>query len=284
MYYSMLALLILLAFPQVEAGWQGIVPLHSTRADVKRRLGAAANEWKTVYKVKDATVIVEYAPQPCKGALPGWRVPTDTVLRLTVVPKKRQRFQSPGQDSGEYRMRRDDTLTTYYTSDKSGIEYEVSAEGFLTSVSYIPSDSDSHLRCAGFPANDEKHARYYPLDSYVGTDLDNEKFHLDQLAMKLQEEQGVKAYLIAYAGKFTCAEEVEPLLSRAKNYLVREREIDTRRVETVFGGHRDKPSIEVYVVPQGAPAPLSMPTEEPGATNCGKMAFACRGAQPKLKR
>src|SRR5262245_1458410 len=94
---KMLFLIMVIALPlgfsqQKRVGWRGIVPLHSTRADVERIFGASTSDCKCVYNASDAVIHVEYAIERCKGALPGWNVPADTVLRFTVRPTAQQNF------------------------------------------------------------------------------------------------------------------------------------------------------------------------------------------------
>lgn len=283
-YYLSLALLLSFIFFQERASWQGIVPLHSTRADVEQLLGKSGSELKSLYKTKDATVLIDYAPRPCKGILPGWSVPADTVLRLTVLPETPPRFSELSLNLEEFITRRDDTFTTYYISENSGVEYAVSSEGFISSTSYVPSNKDSHLRCAGFPRNVGNTVSHYPFDDYIATDFDDEKYHLDKLAIKLQQEQNVKAYLILYVAKSMCIDEAKSRLVRAKNYLVKEREIDAARIETILGGRRDKLTVEVYVVSTDAPPPTAAPTEKTGIPHCDTRNNNRRGAKRKPLR
>src|SRR5882762_233211 len=80
--------LISISSSRVE-GWKGIVPLHSTRADVERLLGPPVRlcEKGCSYDTKTLGVFVLYSGEPCdNGDQNGWRVPPDTVISLTVYP------------------------------------------------------------------------------------------------------------------------------------------------------------------------------------------------------
>jgi hypothetical protein len=50
------------------------------------------------------------------------------------------------------------------------------------------------------------------------------------------------------------------LMSRARDYLTTQRGIDASRLTVVNGGFREEDSVELWVVPSGAPAPRATPT------------------------
>lgn len=257
-------LLSMLFLFQKEVGWRGIVPLHSTRADVERVLGAPSDKCKCLYKTEDIAVVVEYARSPCKGALLSWDVPADTVLSLTVRSKNKQRFSDLNLDLGKYVLRQDDTMTRYYTNKDAGIEYEVSTEGTINSVSYIPSAKDSHLRCSGFPAYAGSSISYRPFDKYSNIPFNDAKARLDSFAIQLHQNPTAIGYIMVYAVRRAHVGEAHAQAERAKNYLINVRGLDAARVVTIDGGHQEEFTVELYVVPRGAPAPTATPTVAPG--------------------
>jgi hypothetical protein len=219
-------------------------------------------------------VSVEYAQSRCKGAVPGWNVPANTVLRITVLPKVVQKFSDLKIDMDKYITRRDDTATAYYASKEDGVEYEVSTEGTINSVSYFPSTKDSNLRCAGFPMDDGTVIRYYPFDKYSDLNFEREKDRLDRLAIRLGQDLDNVAYIVVYAGEKACADEAKLRANRAKQYLVRKRGLSEERVVAIDGGYRETLSVELYVVPQTAPPPNIVPTISPSEVkiiDCNRM-------------
>jgi hypothetical protein len=79
MFGAILMLVIFSVIPSEEKkGWQGIIPLHSTRADVERVLGRSRDPCNCIYETQEEFIYFDYATSPCKGSLPGWNVPTDT--------------------------------------------------------------------------------------------------------------------------------------------------------------------------------------------------------------
>lgn len=248
--------------PQKE-GWRGIVPLHSTRADVEHILGASTNDCKCVYKLPDATIHVEYAIDRCKGVIPGWNVPGDTVLRFTVRPTVQQRFSELKLKIDTYTVRRDDTFTTYYANRIEGIEYAVSSDGMINSVSYIPSSRDNGLRCSGFPEQDGSVTNYNRFDEYGDLDFNSETGRLDTFAIELDRTAKLKGYIVVYAGKVACPDEAKSRANRARAYLINKRALSPTQVLAIDGGYRERFSVELYALPENADPPNIVPTMAP---------------------
>jgi hypothetical protein len=279
--FTLASLLSASFISQKELGWRGIVPLHSTRADVESLLGTPTDQCKCNYKTADGEVFVEYARSPCKGAisggrlnLPGWNVPADTVLRFTVYSKTEQRFSTLSLDLSKYVLSQDDTFTSYYASRDDGIEYEVSAEGIVKALSYIPLTKDHHLRCPGFPLEDGSIPRHRPFDQYGDIDFEKEKVRLDGLAIMLQQEPNMKGHIIVYAGQRAVPGEARARAERAKNYLVNVRHTEAGRVVIIDGGHREKLTVELYALPRDSPAPSASPTVSPNEVQIIKASSA----------
>jgi len=262
-----LVLVIVLPFnfssPQKEGGRRGIVPLHSTRADVERIFGVSTSECKCVYKSPDATIHVEYAIDRCKGAIPGWNVPADTVLRFTVRTTVQQHFSELKLELEKYTVRRDDTFTTYYANQSEGIEYAVSSDGILNSISYMPSSADDGLRCSGFPAQDGSVTNHNRFDEYGDLDFNSEIGRLDTFAIALDRTANLKGYIVAYAGKVACPYEARSRANRARAYLINKRALSPTRIFAIDGGYRERFSVELYALPENSDPPNIVPTIAP---------------------
>ncbi len=135
--------------------WHGIVPLHSTRADVERLLGPPTDqtdELISIYKLENEVVFIVYASGPPCGTdgHSMWRVPRGTVVGLTVSPKRELRFSELHLDESKYKITDGGHVPgyTYYTDEEQGIKFEVT-QGLVMSTTYFPAAKDSHLRCAG---------------------------------------------------------------------------------------------------------------------------------------
>ena len=100
--------------------------------------------------------------------------------------------------------------------------------------------------------------------------FDDQKARLDNLAVELQNDPSTRGYILAYGGRISPVGQVNKLMSRALDYLVTQRGIDASRLVVVNGGFREQDSVELWVVPSGAAAPLPTPTVQAGEVNPGK--------------
>lgn len=98
---------------------------------------------------------------------------------------------------------------------------------------------------------------------YEGLDSADEKASLDGFAAALQEDETAMGYVLSYAGRRARKGEAQRRGERAKSYLVRERGFEEARIVVVDGGHREEPTVEVFIVPASATPPLVTPTVDP---------------------
>ncbi|HZN07866.1 MAG TPA: hypothetical protein VFB65_13820 [Pyrinomonadaceae bacterium] len=246
---------------QETSGWRGIVPLHSTRADVERLLGQPTEPCRCIYKTDDEVIRVEYAVRGCENNSSGWNVARDTVVSLRVTPKKWQRFSDLGFDEKEFTKRVEfDNPTTHYTNKAKGVRYTVTEMGMVYYVTYIPATKDSHLRCTGFPSTDRIVGDYRPFDFYAGIAFNAEKARLDNFAIfLLNEEPQYKGYIMVYAGQRARSGIAQARAKRAKNYLVKVRGVEAARIVTIDGGRREKLAVELYALPSSMSPPAPNP-------------------------
>ena len=246
--------------PQPPGGWKGLVPLHSTRVDVERILGRSIDSCNCLYKTKTESVHVEYADGACKGFPPGWNVPTGTVLVITVRSIQQPKVSDLNINLSRYMRFNDDAGTTYYARREDGIKFEVSQDDTVTAVSYIPSASDTNLRCTGFPPEDATTARYKHFDEYLKSAVTDETARLDNFAVELLNNQNLIGYVIAYAGRRARVSEARKNVVEIKTYLTKKRSVQPNRVVIVDGGYREHATIELYLVPRDLPPPIAAPT------------------------
>lgn len=86
---------LLISIPVTAKEWQGIVPLHSNRADVKKLLGKPLSEESSSfdsYDVAEGRVEIMYVREKCEQGLPAnwgnWNVPPDTVVNISISLNK----------------------------------------------------------------------------------------------------------------------------------------------------------------------------------------------------
>ena len=149
-----LSLILALNFVVQAKGWRGIVPLHSTRADVERLLGAPDRKGikKPVvsYDLEGEEVYIIYSREPCSDeSLYGrWAVPADTVVSIRVMPKKELPLSELQLDAGRYKVIhvRGVPSYTYFTDEAEGVQIDVT-HGRVNTIDYLRAAGDEHLRC-----------------------------------------------------------------------------------------------------------------------------------------
>ena len=144
-----LNLLLCSGEPSNVKGWRGIVPLHSTRADVEALLGPGTNECKCGYYLDKVNVFFVYSSSNCDNG-GAWNVPIDTVLRITVYAKPSPRFSDLKIDKTKFIERHDGHIESIvsYVNEEKGLIIEVDRESdMVMGFYYIPAAKDEHLRC-----------------------------------------------------------------------------------------------------------------------------------------
>jgi hypothetical protein len=154
--------------------WHGIVPLHSTRDDVRKVLGTPKRHGDSYddYELARYTVSVNYATEniftpgdDCDGPAPYWwgdyHVSVGTVLSVDVsfypdIPLAKLKIPDLKKlPKGEP----DSTLSVDYFDAKRGLEYAI-RERKVHRITYGPSAvADAGLRCAPDPEADAREAR-----------------------------------------------------------------------------------------------------------------------------
>ena len=263
----------MLALVVVQAkGWRGIVPLHSTRADVERLLGAP-KELRGVastYETKDERVLVFFSAGKCKeGTSNDWNVQLDTVLSFTVHPNAKLLVDDLKLDKMKYERVVDYHVpgVIYYFSKEDGVRISarlLEKEGEdVDSITYEPSPNDSHLRCSASSVEqtgaNEREYLIRKFDQYSNILFSDEKARLDNFAIYLKDEPQFKGYIIVYAGENTRSGEVQARAKRAKDYLVKVRGIKATRIITINGGSRDRLEVELYALPSSMSPPAPTP-------------------------
>lgn len=147
-------LLLVLACGAAAKPWRGIIPLHTTRAQVRKLLGqpiVGGDGAFDLYDLKEGRVHVMYARHPCEEGLPAdwgnWRVPHDTVVNISIqlheeIPLKRLQIRNIEQ----YKWYTGASGATYYHDRVRGLEYQVQ-EGMVTAITYGPMKRDRALLC-----------------------------------------------------------------------------------------------------------------------------------------
>ena len=101
------------------------------------------------------------------------------------------------------------------------------------------------------------------FDEFGAINTEDEMARLDNFAIGLQNDPAAAGFIIVYGGRKSKTTYAATRIKRMRTYLVKQRGMDTTRIKTLDGGLREDPSCELWLVPQGAPAPDPTPTVEP---------------------
>jgi PKD domain-containing protein len=142
--------------------------------------------------------------------------------------------------------------------DTSGLEGTVTATveagGFDRSCGYRSTASSCTTSVM-------KKAEARKFDEYGKLLPKDENARLDNFMIELQSDPTTQAHIISYnTGR---PGDAQKAADRAKNYLIGKRGLDRSRVVTVTGGSREDPTVELWIVPSGAPLPKPTPAVKP---------------------
>jgi hypothetical protein len=148
---------------QSTYGWNGIVPLKSTKADVEKKIGDpmawVVSKHSGTYKVEDGTVWVLYSTGLCEvDPKHGWNVPEFTVIRIYFEPNYPNpfKFSDIKTDSSKFERRRDpgSLHLVEYINRIDGIVLTVdTSDDSIRSFGYFPGSKDDSLKCKNLKAN-----------------------------------------------------------------------------------------------------------------------------------
>jgi len=265
-----LCLVLVLASLSYSKQWRGIIPLHSTRKDVEGSIGPPRERNGTEYDLPRELVIVSYSKGNCVKGWPfGWNIPPGVVTSIRIVPKTKLPLSEAGIDLTGYKQdRKSDTPgRVTYLNQQEGLSVEFNEiDGAIQAINYFPTASEQHLLCPGADSVEERAANTlkYRMGSYYNVAFNEEKSELDHLAKELARlPGGWKGYIVVYAGPRARTGEAQARADRAKNYLVREKNLQLRRINTIDGGYRETAQVDLFIVPPGGPKPVPFPTVDP---------------------
>ena len=124
-------------------------------------------------------------------------------------------------------------------------------------------------------------AQFDTFDSYGAISWEDEKAHLDNFAIALQQDPDSIGYIIVYAGHRACVGEAKDRALRAKKYVVTTRGIQESRIKWIDGGYRQELIVILQPAPRGAPDLTASPTLK---LNEVQIIKNCKPKTPKPKK
>lgn len=238
-------------------GWNNIVPLHSTRADVERLLGKPTDPGKkssAVYDMPNEVVLIFFAGGPPCSSSSEWNVMEGTVVDITVTPKRRVMLTDLDSDVETYKKTVDphDPYHTKYTNEKTGASIIV-ADGEVQYFTFSPAAQDNDLKCRSAASSPRAHAteQYgHSIDAYGTIPYEDEKMRLDNFALELRLNLTIKGYVQYYWSNNRKAARMHA--TRAQRYLIKRHRIDPSRIMLREGGRAEGFMIMLGQIPDQA--------------------------------
>jgi hypothetical protein len=156
-----LCLILLMSVTSHAKGWRGIIPFHSTRADVEKLLGEeppppkdgkvfyTPNNGRSIYFLDEGEILIVYANDAVPAAVDCLgKIPVDTVLIIQVRPKKEVSLSDLGIE--EKRFRKFDPSEPAgigfagYIDEEEGLAIRT-REGKVEQINYVAAKRDRHL-------------------------------------------------------------------------------------------------------------------------------------------
>ena len=253
---AMLGLLLVVSHCSAKQ-WRSIVPLHSSRADVHRLLGSPLRSGKYTSSYELPAEIVEFmfAEGGVCGTTPvdSWRVASDTVINIRVVPRIDVRFQDNQRFFKLQDLQQKNIF--YYSDAEDGIRYTVEnrPDGqHVLSIDYLPAAADRDLRCSEAPSTQTSSIPIFQQYGVVSPDL--EKAILDNFAIQLLNDENLDGYVVLRRGQYSSKFAAQRLLG-IRNYLFRRRRVPPSRVAVFEGKPQTAFTIELYLVLKGKLGP-----------------------------
>jgi len=235
-------------------------PLKSSRADVLQ-VAKKVGEYGIYerYETAQSLLDVLYSDGECVGH--GWKVGAGTVVQFNVYPKKEVILEDTDLRSNkDYVVTLDDTLTSYYSNKKLGLRVAVEHGGAIRHIDHRPTALDWALRCRGFPEYDPSSETYSPTNRYVLLG-DWSKWLYGALGgdlKKVGDEDRFSASVFIYSKDSDSADALR-LKSSIEDYAYHRLKLPQKRVKVDYGGIREREEVEVFIVPDTYPPPVSRP-------------------------
>jgi hypothetical protein len=232
--------------------WRGIVPLHSTRADVELLLGppTKGTSYASYYSLPDEIAVISLQRELCDSDVGKlgieWNVPVGTVISINVIPKAAYPKERFATESG-FNVESANAGFMYYTNGTLGQSVET-YDGTVTMLTYTPSERENFLRCSRIiNCCVDIFTRF---DEYEKLSFEDEKARLDNYAITLQE-QWARGVIVVYGESRAERSKLMKRTGLAKRYLAEKHGIEPQRMLVVDGGYRERSTTELNVYPFG---------------------------------
>lgn len=109
----------------------------------------------------------------------------------------------------------------------------------------------------------EKSVPAKKFGEYIARDLKANTAMLDNFVIELMNDPTAQGYIIAYGGRTSRPEDAQKAADNATDHTMNVRKLDGARTLSGVGGHREEPTIELWIAPDGGAPPMATPTVAP---------------------
>lgn len=135
--------------------WHDLVPLHSTRQDVERKLGKPdwSHGFTYIYKTDKERVDVLYSAGCCElSGVERWNVPADAVIRIVVAPTGKVFVRDLHLDKKYVRIKEahPENWLMYWDTERGVMIHSAVNKGReeVMTITYQPTAKDKALSCS----------------------------------------------------------------------------------------------------------------------------------------
>lgn len=244
--------------------WNGIIPLHSTRADVEKLFGKPdLSEFDNNIYRKEG-VVFRYIGKRCQE---GWDVPKDTVLEISI-PQGEKNFRDLHLlEMNLERISVGDAGGVMWINSEEGVKYL----GYESIVKvFFPRKADNNLRCIGFPPfapSEYMESAFFDLQIY-DPKLNSQKVIanlMPQFASLLTEidsdtAKNYRGYILVYFDNQLSLNEYRNLVRKLKSAVIKKYKVSLDRITIAEGGLRERNLIQFFLLSEGVKPPAPNPT------------------------
>lgn len=108
------------------------------------------------------------------------------------------------------------------------------------------------------------------IDEFGKINSEDRMARLDSFTLEMQNDPTSQGYIISYGGRQGTVGEAQKSTDSAKQYLVKQRGLDSSRIVTIDGGFREESMTELWIVPSSVTPPQATPTVDPSEVKYSK--------------
>ena len=248
-----LLLLVVTVGTATAKEWRGIIPLKTNRADVERLLGkpTLSSPSAVYYSLHNEIAVIHFQYGSCDDSMGkfgfGWKVATDVVTIIGVVPKVKAGKDAFGVDE-KFKVEKAEAGFEYFSST-DGIEVET-FDGNVTLVTYSPrANEEAGRKC---PMVEKCCWDIFPtMDEFGRLPRNDELGRVDQFLAQIYAGMQRGAVVISGPNPLVRKKLTQRIDSATKR-VARSRKVEPERIVFVDGGYHPEERVKLNMYAIGS--------------------------------